>query len=62
MLQRSRSIPSVAAVMPASRSKPEPAGAQYRDQAALMQFFVFIMMENQFPQFDLDGFAKWQLV
>mgnify|MGYP003495116789 CR=1 FL=1 len=48
--------------MPASRSKPEPAGAQYRDQAALMQFFVFIMMEDQFPQFDLEGFAKWQLV
>jgi hypothetical protein len=23
-----------------------------------MQFFVFIMMEDQLPQFDLDGFAQ----
>ncbi|MES1997888.1 MAG: hypothetical protein V4446_01100 [Pseudomonadota bacterium] len=27
-------------------------------QRALMQFFVFIMMEDQLPQFDLDGFAQ----
>jgi len=40
----------------------KPAGVQRRDQAALMQFFIFIMMENQFPQFDLDGFSLWPLV
>ncbi len=26
-----------------------------------MQLLVFIMMEDQFPQFDLDGFSQWLL-